>query len=95
MIHISPWTCTKALFEESKSYLNNNNFLMIYGPFLRANVKNPKSNLNFDQTLRLQNPLWGLRSFENVNKIAIKSGFILEKIIDMPANNLSVIFRMI
>ena len=95
MIHITPWTCTKALFEESKSYLNKNNFLMIYGPFLRANVKNPKSNLNFDQTLRLQNPLWGLRSFENVNKIAIKSGFILEKIIDMPANNLSVIFRMI
>ena len=32
MIHISPWTCTKALFEQSKNYLDQNDFLMIYGP---------------------------------------------------------------
>ena len=92
MIHISPWTCTKALFEESTSYLDQNNFLMLYGPFLRKKIETSESNLNFDQTLKLQNPLWGLRQLEDVNKLALEHGFKQVKVIEMPANNLSVIY---
>ena len=94
MIHISPWCCTKALFEESKLFLDQNNFLMLYGPFLRNKIKTSQSNINFDQSLKLQNPLWGLRNLDDVNKIAFKNGYKLEKIIEMPANNLSVIYRI-
>ncbi len=94
MIHISPWTCSKALFEESQNYLGQNNFLMVYGPFLRKNIITSESNLNFDQSLRLQNPLWGLRQLEEVNKLAIENRFIPDKVIEMPANNLSVIYRL-
>ena len=94
MIHISPWSCTKALFEESKRYLNQNHFLMLYGPFLRNERETSSSNLIFDQSLKLQNPLWGLRQLESINEIAIENGFVQHKIIDMPANNLSVIFRV-
>jgi len=94
MIHISPWSCTKSLFEESKSFLDQNNFLMIYGPFLRKEKQTSKSNLNFDQSLKLQNSLWGLRYLDKVSKIAFKNGFKLDKIIEMPANNLSVIYRI-
>ncbi len=93
MIHISPWTCTKALFEESKRYLDKNNFLMIYGPFLRKKIQTSVSNLKFDQSLKLQNPLWGLRQLEEVNKVAQKNGFRQDQVIEMPANNLSVIYR--
>ena len=92
MIHISPWSCTKALFEESKSYLVQNQFLMLYGPFLRKRIQTSKSNLDFDQLIKLKNPNWGLRQLEEVNKIAIENGFKLDKVIEMPANNLSVIF---
>jgi len=92
MIHISPWTCTKALFEESKSFLDQNNFLMLYGPFLRKEIQTSQSNLNFDQSLKLQNPLWGLRQLDEVNELALESGFKLDKVIEMPANNLSVIY---
>ena len=94
MIHISPWTCTKALFEESKNYLAQNNFLMIYGPFIRKNIQTSESNVNFDKALKLQNPLWGLRQLDVVNKVALENGFIQEKVIEMPANNLSVIYRL-
>jgi hypothetical protein len=94
MIHISPWTCTKALFEESKSYLHKNDFLMIYGPFLRKNIQTSESNLNFDQSLKLQNPLWGLRQLDEVNNLALKNGFRQDKVIEMPANNLSVIYYL-
>ena len=94
MIHISPWTCTKGLIDKSKYLLDKNQFLLIYGPFLRENVLTSGSNLNFDQSLKSQNPLWGLRQLEQVNKIAFEAGFNLEKVIEMPANNLSVIYRV-
>jgi len=94
MIHISPWSCTRSLFEESKKYLDQCNFLMLYGPFLRKEKQTSESNLNFDQSLKIQNPLWGLRNLENVNDIAFKNGFKLDNVIDMPANNLSVIYRL-
>ncbi len=93
MIHISPWSCTKALFEESKNYLNKNHFLLLYGPFFRKNKITSESNFNFNQSLKLQNELWGIRHLESVNDIAYKNGFELDKIIEMPANNLSVIYR--
>jgi len=94
MIHISPWSCTEALFQESKTYLKKNNFLMIYGPFFRKNNKTFQSNLNFDNSLKSQNPLWGIRHLESVDEIAIKNGFYQDKIIEMPANNLSIIYRV-
>ena len=94
MIHISPWSCTRSLFEESKKYLDQCNFLMLYGPFLRKEKQTSESNLKFDQSLKIQNPLWGLRNLENVNDIAFKNGFKLDNVIDMPANNLSVIYRI-
>jgi len=94
MIHISPWTCTKALFAESKSYLHQNNFLLLYGPFLRKEIQTSQSNLHFDQSLKSLNPLWGLRDLDDVNKVALKYGFNQEKTIEMPANNLSIIYRL-
>ena len=94
MIHISPWSCTRSLFEQSKKYLDKSNFLMLYGPFFRKERQTSESNLNFDHSLKIQNPLWGLRNLENVNHIAFKNGFKLDNIIDMPANNVSVIYRL-
>ena len=67
---------------------------MLYGPFLRKEKQTSESNLNFDQSLKMQNPLWGLRNLEDVNDIASENGFNLDKVIDMPANNLSVIYRL-
>ena len=94
MIHISPWSCTKSLFEESKNNLHKNHFLMLYGPFFRKDKQTSESNLNFHQSLKLQNSMWGLRQLERVNEIANFNGFEQEKIIEMPSNNLSVIYRL-
>ena len=94
MIHISPWSCTRSLFEEARKYLDQSNFLMLYGPFLRKEKQTTVSNLNFDQSLKIQNPLWGIRNLENVNDVAFKNGFKLDNVFDMPANNLSVIYRL-
>ena len=94
LIHISPWSCTKALFQGSKNILSNNNFLFLYGPFLRKHVQTSQSNINFDQSLKLKNSLWGLRQLEEITDLALQNGFELNKIIEMPANNLAVIYRL-
>ena len=67
---------------------------MIYGPFIRTKIQTAESNIHFDQNLQLQNPLWGLRHLEEVNKLALENGFNLDKVFEMPSNNLSVVYRL-
>ena len=93
MIHISPWTSTQALFEQSGSLLNKDKFLMIYGPFFMKDKPTTQSNLLFDQSLKLQNTHWGIRDLESVNQLAVSNGLVKDDIFDMPANNLLIVYR--
>lgn len=51
------------------------------------------SNEAFDRNLRDRNPIWGLRDLEAVAAIAQSAGFSIPDITEMPANNLSIVFR--
>ena len=93
MIHVAQWTSTIALFRESGKLLNKGQFLMLYGPFKIGNNNTSKSNYLFDNSLKMQNDLWGIRNIEEVSDQGEKNGFIQEDIISMPANNFSVIYR--
>ena len=93
MIHIASWNCTTSLFKESGKLLNNGKFLMLYGPFKIDNKHISQSNALFDRSLKVQNKSWGVRDLREVSKEATKNGFIEEKLIRMPANNFSVIYR--
>ncbi len=95
MIHIASWNCTKLLFSESGKLLKNGQFLMLYGPFKIENKHTSQSNELFDSSLKMQNKSWGVRDLGEVNQEAIKNGFIEEELIDMPANNFSVIYRKV
>ncbi len=48
---------------------------------------------SFDEMLQQQNPEWGVRNLEDVEAVALENGLSLLEIVEMPANNLSVIFR--
>ena len=93
MIHVAEWSCTEALFRESGKLLNKGKFLILYGPFKIRNKHTSESNYFFDNSLKMQNDLWGIRNLEEVTDEAKKSGFFQEEIITMPANNFSIIFR--
>ncbi len=93
MIHIASWNCTKSLFKESGKLLKNGQFLMLYGPFKIGNKHISQSNDLFDDSLKMQNKLWGIRDLGEVSKEATKHGFIKDELISMPANNFSVIYR--
>lgn len=93
MIHISPWRATEALMRGAASALKHGAPLYLYGPYRRRNVPTAPSNEEFDHSLRAQNSEWGLRNLEIVSILAQSVGFMKPEITEMPANNLSVVFR--
>ena len=95
MIHVAKWTSTIALFRESGKLLKKGQFLILYGPFKIGNKHTSQSNYYFDNLLKMQNYLWGIRNIEEVSNEGKKNGFSQEDIISMPANNLSIIYRKI
>lgn len=92
MIHISPWSACVGLIKGAKEILSSGGILYLYGPYKREGQHTAESNARFDLTLRDRNPQWGIRDLEAVVDIAQEHNFQLQQVIEMPANNLSVIF---
>jgi len=92
MIHISPWFATLGLMKAAHHFLKPGGTLFIYGPY-RVGGTCVESNLNFDQWLKAKDPSYGVRNLEDVVEEAKKQGLVFVEKIEMPANNLSVIFR--
>ncbi|WP_419903341.1 DUF938 domain-containing protein [Kiloniella sp.] len=93
MIHISPWEATLGLLSGAADILKKDGVLYLYGPFFQDSVETAPSNSQFDYSLRQQNDSWGIRDLNTVEEVAKSNGLTLEEVIQMPANNLSVIFR--
>lgn len=93
MIHISPWSATTGLMRGAGRLLGEGAPLYLYGPYRRADVETAPSNEAFDESLKERDPDWGLRELEEVAAEAGKNGLAVDRIVEMPANNLSVIFR--
>jgi SAM-dependent methyltransferase len=93
MIHISPWAATIGLMRGASRILPHDGPLYLYGPYRRGGRHTAPSNEDFDRSLRERNPAWGVRDLDEVASLAAESGFSAPIIEEMPANNLSVIFR--
>lgn len=93
MVHISPWFATEGLMAGASRLLAPGAPLVLYGPYVRPGFTTSESNLEFDKSLKARNLKWGLRDLEAVTAEAESNGLALERIVEMPANNLSVIFR--
>ena len=93
VLHYTPWSSTSALFRGAASVLSEEGIVYCYGPYRRDNAHTAPSNLTFDEWLHSIDPDLGVRDLEAVEAEAGKHGFRLDEIIDMPANNLSLVFR--
>jgi hypothetical protein len=93
MVHISPWAATEGLFGNSAAILPVGAPLYLYGPYKRGGAHTAPSNAEFDASLRAQNPAWGVRDLETIVDLGRQAGFEPPEIVQMPANNLSLIFR--
>ena len=93
MIHIAPWAATLHLMAGAARLLPTQGVLVLYGPFRRFDRHTAPSNEVFDAQLRRTDPAWGVRDLEMVTSVAEQNGLALEEVNEMPANNLSVVFR--
>lgn len=93
MVHISPWAATEGLMRGAARLLAAGAPLVLYGPYRRAGVVTAASNEAFDQSLRARDPAWGLRDLEAVQAEAERRGLGFDRLVEMPANNLTLVFR--
>jgi len=93
LIHVAPWSATLSLFEGAKALLPTQHLLLLYGPYRRFGHHTSDSNAQFDSDLRAHNSQWGLRDLEAVSEVAARTGFVLAEIVEMPANNFSLVFK--
>jgi cyclopropane fatty-acyl-phospholipid synthase-like methyltransferase len=92
MIHISPWEATIGLMGGAGRLLRRGGVLYTYGPYMRYGAHTAPSNEAFDASLKARNPLWGVRDVADVERAAREQGLVLNEIVEMPANNFSLIF---
>lgn len=93
MIHIAPWSAAQGLVRGAAAILPTGGLLYLYGPFMRGGRHTAPSNQAFDTGLRARDPAWGVRDLDDVAHLAAAQGLALDEVVEMPANNLSVLFR--
>jgi hypothetical protein len=73
--------------------LDDDGFLLIYGPFQVEGTLTTDSNKEFHDTLSSAGVSeWGLKDVADLKKAAANHGLELKEHINMPANNFSLIF---
>ena len=93
MLHIAEWATCAALMAGAAHHLLPSGALVLYGPYLVDGEPTAPGNVAFDADLRRRNPAWGLRRLGDVVAAANDAGLAFERRFDMPANNLTLVFR--
>ena len=92
VIHIAPWRVAEGLFAGAGRFLRDDGRLFIYGPFKRDGKHTAMSNAVFDTSLRDQDADWGVRDIADLEKLAAGAGLALVETVQMPANNMILVF---
>lgn len=92
MIHISPWEATLGLMRGAGRLLGRGGVLFTYGPYKRDGRHTAPTNEAFDASLQARDPAWGVRDVADVEQAAQGHALKLREVVEMPANNLSLVF---
>lgn len=94
-LHIMSADSVTNFFRGLQQCLTKEGLLFLYGPFKYGGKFTTESNARFDEWLKQNDPLSGIRDFETVLKLATEAGFTLQKDQPMPANNQLLLFKML
>jgi len=95
LVHIAPWTAAAGLIAGAARVLPDEGVLYLYGPFKRSGRHTAPSNEQFDAALQAEDPSWGVRDLGDIIGEAGQHDLALSEVVEMPANNLSVVFTKI
>ena len=90
---MTSWSVCEGLFDGARRHLKPNGVLVMYGPFKQEGGFSSPDNAALDAALRARNPDWGLRDLEAVAALGVVRRLLVEQVVDMPANNVAVVFR--
>jgi hypothetical protein len=94
VVHIAPIEATHGLIRGSGELLEPKGRLLLYGPFRRHGKHTAPSNADFDRWLKAQDPRFGVRDLDReLGPLAACASLELVEVVEMPANNLTVIFE--
>jgi SAM-dependent methyltransferase len=93
VVHIAPWSVAEGLFANAGQYLRPGGRLMLYGPFKRDGEHNAPSNAAFDESLRRQNPAWGVRDIADLRALAERNNLRFMQTYELPSNNAILAFE--
>jgi AraC-like DNA-binding protein len=93
IFQVAPISIADGMMECASQLLNDDGILLIYGPFKIEGGFTTDSNKEFHETLSSAGvPEWGLKDVADLRKAAEKYNMELKEIINMPANNFSLVF---
>jgi hypothetical protein len=93
IFQVAPISIADGMMECAANLLDDDGFLLIYGPFQMEGTFTTDSNKEFHETLSSAGVSeWGLKDVADLKKAAANHGLELKEQIDMPANNFSLIF---
>ncbi len=95
MVHISPWTASEGLMAlAARVLVDPGGLLILYGSFREAEMPLAPSNAAFDDSLKSRDPAWGLRDRDAIVALGKAHRLHLTRRVEMPANNLMLLFRL-
>jgi SAM-dependent methyltransferase len=92
MVHIAPWEAALGLLAGAGRLLRPDGVLVFYGPFVQGGRHTAASNAAFDADLKRRDPRWGVRDVDDLVGAAAPHWLELLELVEMPANNLSLVF---
>ena len=93
IFQVAPISIADGMMQCASHLLNDDGFLLIYGPFQVSGKFTTTSNKDFHTTLSSAGIAeWGLKDVTDLEKAAAKHGLELKEKIDMPTHNFSLIF---
>ena len=87
VLHVAPWAVSASLLSGAGRCLESGGQLFVYGPFKCNGAHISPSNAAFDESLRGQDPEWGIRDAGKLASLAKELGLLLVEGHEMPANN--------
>lgn len=94
IFQVAPISIADGMMECAAHLLSQEGIMLIYGPFQVEGTFSTQSNQEFHETLRSAGVIeWGLKDVVDIKKAAAQFDLKLAEIVDMPANNFSLIIE--
>ena len=93
VFHIAPIEVMHSCLKGTSKCLKRLGIFCVYGPFRCGGEFTSPSNVQFDSSLKTNNPEWGIRDFEQLCQVAEEEGLAFQHNYSMPANNQLLVFK--